>query len=121
MSGYNFRKGQPSDRFDSLMAELQRTAPRPSFRIAGLVGLEPGFKRRPTITNPIGLSVAAVDLIAAPATFAFGCHGQDLRMRARGRGMLRGLSVMASNVKPVSACRASRPVKACQRRIATST
>src|SRR4030095_2094405 len=97
-------------------------APRPPFRIAGLVGLEPGLKRRLTITTPIGLFVADFDPIAVPViAFAFGCHGQALRMRARGRDTLRRLSVMASNVKPVSACRASRPVKACQRRIATST
>src|SRR4029453_10337883 len=77
------RVGVPSDRFDSLMAELQRMAPRPPFRIAGLVGLEPGLYRRPPKTDPIGLSVAEFDFVAAPVTaFAFGCHGQGLCVRA---------------------------------------
>jgi hypothetical protein len=50
-------------------------ASRPPFRVAGLVGLELGLERRPTITDPIGLLVAAFDLVTALATFAFGCHG----------------------------------------------
>src|SRR5262245_28775554 len=95
--------------------------PRPPFRIARLVWLKAGGKRWPAVTDAIGLVVGSFAIPGVTDFLVFAGHSYVLRVRMRGGHSSRWLSVISSKVRPVSECIASRPVKACQRRIATST